>query len=699
MAGNKLLVYLLRRDLRATDNPILHHLATSDHGFTHLLPIYILPPHQIETSGFVVEGQKSPYPLAKSQVGRFWRCGPLRAKFQAECIWDVKKNFENIGSGMLIRIGKFDDVLKHLIKSLNEDHQSIDTVWMTEEPSKEELDDQTAVASVCSKEGIGFKLWHDEKYFIDDRDNGLKDPQDTPDVFTTYRKTQEPLRERPRPPLPRPQAGSLPSFPSWIPPQQAPFRIPDDYDEFERLLLEPVKAPVISDPPQFPEGAKSAHPFKGGETPAWDRLYHLIKSGAMTTYQETRNGLLGTEYSTKLSAFLAMGTITARSIHAELVKFEDGSEESYSRGFGFGKGENEGTRAVRFELLWRDYMRLCTFKFRTRLFKIDGFKGASGNYTKKWLTDREEDAEPDQNPTPAQVKDMIDRWIRGTTGMGLVDASQRELQLTGYTSNRARQNVASYLTKSLGIDWRLGAEYYEQSLIDYDTHSNWGNWQYQASCGNDPRSRSFNQVKQAFDYDQDGRFTRTWVNEVKSIDRLEHVFQICTCPKQELEKHGLSDNIMVTNPLKRIDFSVTKPRGNRRPYRWRKQGDHGRGGRGGRGGGTGNTSGNGDNRHNEPSPPNGGNRHNDFSPANGGSYMQGQPISGGYQQMAWRGNSHGLPSGRGYNSRQYMLDYSQQQQQPQHQLQHYYAHQQHQHPHPRQQQQQQQFYHQIPPHI
>ncbi|KAM0350839.1 hypothetical protein ACHAO7_000967 [Fusarium culmorum] len=500
MAGNKLLVYLLRRDLRAIDNPILHHLASSDHGFTHLLPIYILPPHQIETSGFVVEGQKSPYPLAKSQVGRFWRCGPLRAKFQAECIWDVKKNFENIGSGMLIRIGKFDDVLKHLIKSLNEDHQSIDTVWMTEEPSKEELDDQNAVASVCSKEGIGFKLWHDEKYFIDDRDNGLKDPQDTPDVFTTYRKTQEPLRERPRPPLPRPQPGSLPSFPSWIPPQQAPFRIPNDYDEFERLLLEPVKAPIISDAPPFPEGAKSAHPFKGGETPAWDRLYHLIKSGEMTTYQETRNGLLGTEYSTKLSAFLAMGTITARSIHAELVKFEDGSEESYSTGYGFGKGENEGSRAVRFELLWRDYMRLCTKKFRTRLFKITGFKGASGasgasGNAKSWL----------YRDDPG-VDEIIDRWIRGTTGMGLVDASQRELLHTGYTSNRARQNVASYLTKHLSLDWRLGAEYYEQSLIDYDTHSNWGNWQYLAACGNDPRgqSRSFNQVKQAFDYDIGG---------------------------------------------------------------------------------------------------------------------------------------------------------------------------------------------------
>jgi len=364
---------------------------------------------------------------------------------------------------------------------------------------------------------------------------------------------------------------------------------------------------------------------------------------------------------------------------------------------GYGDGESEGSRAVRFELLWRDYMRLCTMKFGTRLFKIDGFKGASGNYDKKWLTDREEDAEPDQHPPPSQVKDMISRWIRGTTGMGLVDASQRELYHTGYTSNRARQNVASFLTKHLSIDWRIGAAYYEMQLVDHDTSSNYSNWEYSAGCGNDPRgsSRMFNPVKQAFDYDHNGAFVRMWIPEVKDIDRLEHVFQVTTTPPEELRKHGLADNIMVTYPLKRIEFSVTKPRGNRRPYRWRKQGDRGRGGRGGRGN-SGNTRGNGsfnDNRHNESSSTNGGQSY----------HMQSQQknwSSGGNQQTSWRGNSHGLPSGighmqsfrgslDGYNpSRQYMPEQAYQR--------HFmpnYSQQQHQH-------QQQQFYHhQLPPHI
>ncbi|KAG5664344.1 hypothetical protein KAF25_008078 [Fusarium avenaceum] len=668
MAGNKLLVYLLRRDLRATDNPILHHLATSDHGFTHLLPIYVLPPHQIETSGFLAEGQSSPYPPARSQIGRFWRCGPARAKFQAESIWDVKKNLENISSGMLVRIGSFDDVLKHVVKSLHDNQQSVDSVWMTEEVSKEEIDDQKAVESVCSEKNINFKLWRDDKYYIDDRDTRLSSPKELPDVFTTYRKTQEPLRERPRSPLPRPQAGSLPSFPSsWALSQQPPFQIPETYKEFERRLLEPIDN-MVPDPPAYPEDGKSAHPFKGGESPAWDRLYHLIKSGAMTTYQETRNGLLGTDYSTKLSAYLALGSISARSIHDELVKFEDGSDQSYARARGFGKGENEGTKAVRFELLWRDYMRLCTMKFGTRLFKLDGFKGASGKYDKKWKTAWKKEADSDQDPSPEDLKEIINRFLRGTTGMGLIDASQRELYHTGYTSNRARQNVASFFAKHLGIDWRYGAEWYEAMLVDYDVSSNWANWQYVAGVGNDPRgdARIFNPVKQAFDYDNNGAYVRTWVPEVKYIEKLENVFQVWTTDEEELAKYDVTDDIMVTHPIKKIDFQVDrKPRGPRRPYRWRR--GAGRGGR--RGGGSGNGQGNGSNDfsesrrsyHNGPPSP-----ESDRQFYSGGEtqYMQnngqpqGQPRNNwaprGNQNMSWRGNSsghgpssHGPPPGRG----------------------------------------------------
>lgn len=169
MAGSKLLVYLLRRDLRVSDNPILHHLATShDHGFTHLLPVYVFPAHQVEVSGFLADGQSSPYPEARSQVGKFWRCGPHRAKFVAESVWDVKDSLEGLNSALLIRVGSFPDVLKHIVNSLKENQQNVSAVWMTDEKSDEELQEQNAVSSFCSQQGIDFELWRDEKYFIDE---------------------------------------------------------------------------------------------------------------------------------------------------------------------------------------------------------------------------------------------------------------------------------------------------------------------------------------------------------------------------------------------------------------------------------------------------------------------------------------------------------------------------------------------------
>ena len=169
MSSSKVLIYLLRRDLRVSDNPILNHLATSrDHGFTHLLPIYVFPSHQIEVSGFLKDGEKSPYPKALSRVGKFWRCGPHRAKFIARSVWDLKSNLEELNSGLLLRTGSFADVLKHTIQGFKDGAESIGAVWMTEEMSHEEIQEQEAIAGVCSEYDIQFKLWSDEKYFVDE---------------------------------------------------------------------------------------------------------------------------------------------------------------------------------------------------------------------------------------------------------------------------------------------------------------------------------------------------------------------------------------------------------------------------------------------------------------------------------------------------------------------------------------------------
>ncbi|KOS22412.1 putative cryptochrome DASH [Escovopsis weberi] len=344
----------------------------------------------------------------------------------------------------------------------------------------------------------------------------------------------------------------------------------DCLSDIKARLQGPLKELAIEWGP-MPLGATSVHSLLGGEDAALERLTHFIERGIATAYHETRNGLLGTDSSSKLSAYLALGCITARQVHAELVKLEDGIDEKYAKASGYGEGETRGSAAVRYELLWRDYMRLSAIKYGNKLFHLHGFKEGSG-YEKPWLTPNAREAAPGQNPSPQRVAQMIERLIKGTTGMGLIDASQRELFHTGFTSNRARQNVASFLAKHLSIDWRIGAEWYECLLVDYDPASNWANWQYVAGVGNDPRDkRVFNPVKQAHDYDNQGEYVRGWLPELREISDLSNVFQVCTTPAGELHRAGLMANEMVVDPLKRIHFTIN----HKRQRNWSKRGNHG----------------------------------------------------------------------------------------------------------------------------
>ena len=97
------------------------------------------------------------------------------------------------------------------------------------------------------------------------------------------------------------------------------------------------------------------------------------------------------------------------------------------------------------------------------------------------------------------------------TADDFVNANMIELKKTGWMSNRGRQNVASYFSKNLKQDWRIGAAYFESMLLDYDVHSNYGNWMYVSGVGNDPRDRIFNLERQAQMYDANKQFRNHWL--------------------------------------------------------------------------------------------------------------------------------------------------------------------------------------------
>ncbi|KAH9875002.1 hypothetical protein J1614_004490 [Plenodomus biglobosus] len=635
----RILLYILRRDVRLSDNPIFHaasqHLKaaklakptphadrrgrddslTSEHPittFTHLLPVYVFPANQVEISGFLSSpSDKSPYPEARSEVAKVWRTGPHRIQFIAEGVWDLKKKLESLNceSGLEVRVGTVPDVVSDILEWYSEDGDDkgkVTGVWMTDDDGTEEKDDEKSLAKLTERHGVDFKVWKDEKYYVDDRDLSYKNISELPNVYTSYRKALEPLRDRPRKEFPAPT--QLPPLPSDIPPQQYPFTIPTSLDALRTALLSPLeKDPTynLTEPPQYPTNVQSAHPFTGGETSALNRVSHLISSGAMSSYKETRNGMLGLDFSTKLSAFLAQGHLTARHVHWAMFDFENGRGAGKDIK-GYGQGENAGTAAVRFELLWRDYMRLCMRKFGNRMFHLYGIqsqdaKNGDKSQMKKW---KKLDKSGDAGDDPKQTLEAFTRFRSGRTGVGLIDASNRELFVTGYTSNRARQNVASFLASHLNIDWRIGAEWYECFLTDYDCASNWGNWQYVAGVGNDPRQgRVFNPVKQAFDYDPKGEYIKAWVPELRSIkltrtvgngkeemdqQRLMNLFQAWRLSDWEKNNLGLKGVEWVEQPLTKIQFTVGRGRGGQGDNRPRRGGGGGPAWRGrGRGQGQG----------------------------------------------------------------------------------------------------------------
>ena len=174
MAGQRVLIYLLRRDLRLSDNPVFHEIhelsQQSQNPFTHVLPLYVFAAEQVEISGFLKDREaKSPYPEARSEVGRFWRCGPHRAKFLAESVWDLKSDLEKAGSGLIIRVGLLGRVIEDLLKQFQQaEDVSVSAIWMTEEEGVEEKRDEHDVRQRAEGFGLDFRLWLDEKYFIDE---------------------------------------------------------------------------------------------------------------------------------------------------------------------------------------------------------------------------------------------------------------------------------------------------------------------------------------------------------------------------------------------------------------------------------------------------------------------------------------------------------------------------------------------------
>ncbi|MDC8831057.1 DASH family cryptochrome [Alteromonas gilva] len=286
---------------------------------------------------------------------------------------------------------------------------------------------------------------------------------------------------------------------SLFEPEVLPFSIsemPDKFSPFRKKIekhLNPLKSiarPVAIPPPPaeliqtdwqgLPLHHGSASSFNGGETAGRKQLHHyFFESQGIADYKSTRNGLEGWHYSSKFSAWLASGCLSVKYVVSELHKFEKQVTA------------NESTYWLYFELLWREFFWWLQRKHGRDWFTYGGLQHSS--------------------TAAPKAGDALHNWQNGTTANAHINACMRQLNATGYMSNRGRQWVASYLINELRQDWRYGAAYFEQQLIDYDVGANWGNWQYLAGVGSDPRGlRQFNIARQAAMYDPQDSFRKLW---------------------------------------------------------------------------------------------------------------------------------------------------------------------------------------------
>jgi deoxyribodipyrimidine photo-lyase len=379
----------------------------------------------------------------------FIKMGDRRFSFLLESIEDLSNSLSAFGSKLTIRIGDPQLVLEDTLKDT-----SADVVFCSDEIAFDEREMLDSIEAKLPLKRIGFgTLYQPEQLPFE--------LNQLPDVFTPFRKKVERYAEEP---TEADSINNLPKLPSTLPKNQ-----------FEELF---------SNKPRISTHPHTAFPFQGGEKAGLDRLkQYLWESDCVARYKKTRNGLLGTDYSTKFSPWLANGSLSPRRIYNEVRRYE---KEVVS---------NSSTYWVIFELLWRDYFQMVSLKFGRKIFLQSGLKTDS---SKKWSFNAS----------------ILTDWIEGKTAEDFVNASMKELLLTGWMSNRGRQNVASYLAHDLGQDWRYGAAWFESQLIDYDPASNWGNWAYVAGVGNDPRpQRKFNIRSQQERYDANQSFTKLWKDE------------------------------------------------------------------------------------------------------------------------------------------------------------------------------------------
>jgi len=439
-----------RADLRLDDNIVLQ--AAAD-GATSLLPVYVFDP-QVFNVPTLAGARKS---------------SARRARFLLESIACLRKNLEAKASGLAVAVGRPEDIVPKLCSGC--ESVCVQQGVCSEEQTQEKKVEKRLKASKADLS----RLWGGTLYMPEECGCSAKG---VPLLFTAFKNKAE-SKGQIRNPIDAPK--KLPPLP-----------------ELDEAAAEALKyLPSLQDLGYTAEEAEAALTndargvltFEGGEDAALKRLQTwMFDQDKLCEYFDIRNGMLGADYSSKFSPWIALGCLSPRRVWKEAQRYE--SE----------RVKNKSTYWLVFELTWRDFYIYLAFGQGDKIFVPGGVTG-------------------DKIPWKGGV-DALRRWKEGRTNDQLVDANMRELKATGFMSNRGRQNVASYLIFDLGVDWRYGAAHFEEHLLDYDPCANWGNWVAAAGLTGQ-RVNRFNTKKQLNDYDPQRSYVRHWLGATPGASNVD----------------------------------------------------------------------------------------------------------------------------------------------------------------------------------
>lgn len=272
--------------------------------------------------------------------------------------------------------------------------------------------------------------------------------------------------------------------------------IPDSFSIFKKKVErdsqvrpcietpEQINIPEINDAGSIPtlsdlglrEPAKDSRNdfhYQGGESTGLLQLKQYVSNQPLNSVAK---GTKQSDRPSRLSAWISLGCLSMRWVYRQVTH----------------RNPNSNSPLV-LELLWRDYFRFMFKKHGKQFYSAERFKDIADELA-------------------VNQEELFEKWKTGNTGVPFVDASMRQLNATGYIPNDNRQAVAVYLAHELKVDWRMGAAYFEEKLIDYSPASNLGNWAFVAGVEHDPKdTRYFLSPKQISELDSQTQYISGWL--------------------------------------------------------------------------------------------------------------------------------------------------------------------------------------------